>query len=122
MLEVAQGMIELTRLNGQAMIVNSDLIKYVESSPDTMLTLFNGEKIVVSEPCEEVMRRIFAYRSMLLVTVFAQVSTASATDLANAAASAAGLRVLSTDHAIHAGELPDGSDDAAQLRRRRNEV
>jgi flagellar protein FlbD len=107
-------MIELTRLNGQAMVVNSDLIKYVESSPDTMLTLFNGEKIVVSEPCEEVVRRISAYRSMLLVNVFAQISTASATDLANAAAGAAGLRVLSADYAIHAGELPAGSDDAAQ--------
>jgi hypothetical protein len=32
------------------------------------------------------------------------------------------LRVLSAEQAIHAGELPDGSDDAAQLRRRRNEV
>ncbi len=44
-------MIHLTRLNGNPLVVNSDLIKYAESSPDTMLTLVNGEKIVVLESC-----------------------------------------------------------------------
>ena len=37
-------MIELTRLNGISLVVNSDLIQYAESSPDTTLTLVNGEK------------------------------------------------------------------------------
>lgn len=114
-------MIELTRLNGQAMVVNSDLIKYVESSPDTMLTLIHGEKIVVSEPCAEVVRRISAYRTMLLVDAFGQISSNSAVDLANAAG-ASGLRAMAADHAVHAGELPDGSEDAAQQRRRRSEL
>jgi flagellar protein FlbD len=115
-------MIELTRLNGQAMVVNCDLIKYVESSPDTMLTLIHGEKIVVSEPCQEVVRRISAYRLMLLVNVFSQLSTAGAADLANVAGGAAGLRALAAEQAMHAGEVPDGVDDAAQLRRRRKEI
>jgi len=115
-------MIELTRLNGQAMVVNSDLIKYVESSPDTMLTLIHGEKIVVSEPCEEVVRRISAYRAMLLINVCSQLSTGSAADFANLAAGAAGLRAMAAEQALHAGELPDGYDDAAQQRRRRNEL
>jgi flagellar protein FlbD len=55
-------MIHLTRLNGNPLVVNSDLIKYAESSPDTMLTLVNGEKIVVLESCEEVVSRTIAYR------------------------------------------------------------
>jgi flagellar protein FlbD len=56
-------MIPLTRLNGNALVVNSDLIKYAEASPDTMLTLINGEKIVVLESCEDVVRRTIAYRA-----------------------------------------------------------
>lgn len=56
-------MIHLTRLNGNPLVVNSDLIKYAESSPDTMLTLVNGEKIVVLESCEEVVNRTIAWRA-----------------------------------------------------------
>jgi flagellar protein FlbD len=55
-------MIHLTRLNGNPLVVNSDLIKYAEASPDTMLTLINGEKIVVLETCEDVVNRTIAYR------------------------------------------------------------
>ena len=114
-------MIELTRLNGQAMVVNSDLIKYVESSPDTMLTLIHGEKIVVSEPCEEVVQRIFAYRATLLTSVLRQAADNGFTGLVNLSASASGLRALAAEQAMHSGELPDSSDDALQLRKRRNE-
>jgi uncharacterized protein YlzI (FlbEa/FlbD family) len=56
-------MIELTRLNGNAMMLNSDLIKTAEASPDTMLTLINGEKLIVREPREEVTERVLAYRA-----------------------------------------------------------
>lgn len=56
-------MIHLTRLNGNPLVVNSDLIKYAEASPDTMLTLVNGEKIVVLESCDEVVNRTIAYRA-----------------------------------------------------------
>jgi flagellar protein FlbD len=56
-------MIHLTRLNGNPLVVNSDLIKYAESSPDTMLTLVNGEKIVVLESCQDVVSRTIAYRA-----------------------------------------------------------
>lgn len=58
-----RAMIHLTRLNGNPLVINSDLIKYAESSPDTMLTLVNGEKIVVLESCEEVIERTIAYRA-----------------------------------------------------------
>jgi len=62
-------MIELTRLNGRAMMLNSDLIKTAEASPDTMLTLINGEKVIVREEIAEVVERILAYRSRLLAVV-----------------------------------------------------
>jgi flagellar protein FlbD len=62
-------MIELTRLNGRAMMLNSDLIKTAEASPDTMLTLINGEKLIVREEIEEVVERVLAYRARLLAVV-----------------------------------------------------
>jgi len=58
--------IELTRLNGSPLAVNCDLIKYVEASPDTTLTLVTGDKIVVRETCATVAKRVFAYRALLL--------------------------------------------------------
>ncbi|MGA2537435.1 MAG: flagellar FlbD family protein [Terracidiphilus sp.] len=62
-------MIQLTRLNGIPIVLNSDLIKTIEASPDTMLTLINGEKIIIREPCEEVTERVLAYRARLLAVV-----------------------------------------------------
>lgn len=62
-------MIELTRLNGRSMVLNSDLIKTAEASPDTMLTLINGEKLIVRETIQEVEEKMLAYRARLLATV-----------------------------------------------------
>jgi flagellar protein FlbD len=62
-------MIELTRLNGNPIVLNSDLIKTAEASPDTMLTLINGEKLIVRENCAEVTERVIAYRARLLANV-----------------------------------------------------
>lgn len=62
-------MIELTRLNGNPMVLNSDLIKIAEASPDTMLTLITGEKLIVREECGEVVERVLAYRARLLAAV-----------------------------------------------------
>ena len=59
-------MIELTRLNGQKLFVNCDLLKFAEASPDTVLTLLTGDKIVVRESCEEVMARALTFRARIL--------------------------------------------------------
>jgi len=59
-------MIQLTRLNNKALIVNSDLIKFVEQSPDTLVTLITGEKIVVLEKASEVLNRVIAFRRSVL--------------------------------------------------------
>lgn len=66
-------MVKLTRLNGNAMVLNSDLIKTAEASPDTMLTLINGEKMIVREELDVVVERIMSYRARLLATVARQV-------------------------------------------------
>ena len=59
-------MIQLTRLNNHPLAVNSDLIKFVEQSPDTVITLVNGEKIVVRESAQEVMERVVIFRRSVL--------------------------------------------------------
>ena len=59
-------MIVLTRLNGHNITVNSDLIKYAEASPDTVLTLVTGEKLIVLETCEQVQQCCRDYRSEVL--------------------------------------------------------
>ena len=59
-------MIRLTRLNNQPLMVNSDLIKFVEQSPDTLITLITGEKIVVRENAEEVLARVIEFRRSVL--------------------------------------------------------
>lgn len=59
-------MIQLTRLNNKPLIVNSDLIKFVEQAPDTLVTLISGEKIVVLEKPDEVLARIVQFRRSVL--------------------------------------------------------
>jgi len=59
-------MIRLTRLNNQALTVNSDLIKFVEQFPDTLITLVTGEKIVVRESAEDVLASIIEFRRLVL--------------------------------------------------------
>jgi len=50
-------MIPLTRLNGQPFVINAEKIRYVESTPDTVVCCDNGEKMMVRETLQEVMRR-----------------------------------------------------------------
>jgi flagellar protein FlbD len=59
-------MIRLTRLNNRPLVVNSDLIKFIENTPDTVITLVTDEKIVVLETAEEVMSQIVDYRRRIL--------------------------------------------------------
>jgi len=58
--------IRLTRLNGQELAVNSDLIKFIEKAPDTVVTLTNGEKIIVRENTDQILERVIAFRRAVL--------------------------------------------------------
>ncbi len=59
-------MIELTRLNGHRLVLNCDLIKFAEPTPDTTLTLVTGEKLIVRESCDVLSERILHYQSSIL--------------------------------------------------------
>jgi flagellar protein FlbD len=54
--------IKVTRLDGSEMTVNSDLVEVVEGTPDTVISLLNGHKLVVREPVEVVIDRVVEYR------------------------------------------------------------
>lgn len=55
-------MIQLTRLNHVPLVLNSDLIEHIEITPDTVITLTSGQKLMVLEPAAEVVERVIAFR------------------------------------------------------------
>jgi flagellar protein FlbD len=55
-------MVRLTRLNHAPIVLNSDLIERIDITPDTVITLTNGEILRVRESPEEVVRRVMDYR------------------------------------------------------------
>ena len=57
-------MIKLSRLRGKEFVVNADMIKYVECTPDTIITLVGNERVVVREPVDEVISRILDFRRL----------------------------------------------------------
>jgi flagellar protein FlbD len=71
-------MIQLTRLNKNPLMVNSDLIKFVERAPDTVLTLVSGEKIIVLETAQQVLEKIIEFRRTILSGAVLQSPQAAA--------------------------------------------
>ena len=61
-------MILVHRLRGEAVWLNPDLIESVEATPDTVVTLVDGRRAVVSDPVDEVVQRILRFRASVLVT------------------------------------------------------
>jgi flagellar protein FlbD len=59
-------MINLTQLNGEAMVVNAELIALIEARPDTILTLTSGQRVTVREPIDEIVERVVSYRRRVL--------------------------------------------------------
>ncbi|WP_321470700.1 flagellar FlbD family protein [uncultured Paludibaculum sp.] len=55
-------MIRLTRLNQEPIVINCDLIECVESTPDTVLKLTNGQRLMVRESLDEVVARVIEFR------------------------------------------------------------
>ncbi|QDU79122.1 Flagellar protein (FlbD) [Polystyrenella longa] len=63
-------MIKLTRLNGDVIVVNANLIQFVEQRPDTYVTLTTEDRFIVKESAEEVVKRTMAYqRALRLLSV-----------------------------------------------------
>jgi flagellar protein FlbD len=58
-------MITLTRLNGQAFVINAEKIRYIEATPDTVVCCDTGEKMMVRETIAEVTRRAIDYARVI---------------------------------------------------------
>jgi flagellar protein FlbD len=55
-------MIDLTRLNHSPVVLNCDLIECIETTPDTVISLINGQKLMVLESADEIISRVIEYR------------------------------------------------------------
>lgn len=55
-------MIDITRMNGSMLTINAELIETVEETPDTVITLTTGRKIIVKESRQEVKNLVKSYR------------------------------------------------------------
>lgn len=58
-------MIRLTRINRAPLVLNSDLIEHVEATPDTVIALTNGQKLMVLESSDEVIRKVIEFRRLI---------------------------------------------------------
>ena len=59
-------MIEVTKLSGVKILVNPHLLEMVEETPDTVLTLTTGKKIIVKESRQEIKNLVKLYRKDIL--------------------------------------------------------
>ena len=71
-------MILVTRLNGSVFAVNPDLIQRVDATPDTVITLVDGAKFVVTEPLAEIVERVMAFRARVVATAHSLEETGDA--------------------------------------------
>lgn len=58
-------MIMITRLDKRVVVLNADLIKTIESTPDTIVTLINGDTVIVRESVDEVVGRAIEYQRQI---------------------------------------------------------
>ncbi len=58
-------MIKVTRLNGKEFYINTDLIEFIESTPDTVISMTTGRKVIVQEEIEEILNRIYEYKNRI---------------------------------------------------------
>ena len=61
-------MIHLTRINHAPMILNADLIEHIETTPDTVVSLTNGQKFVVLESAAEIVAKVIQFRREILIS------------------------------------------------------
>jgi flagellar protein FlbD len=55
-----------TRISGQEIVINADLVEVVETTPDTVITLIDGKKYVVVESAHEIVDRVVQYRAAII--------------------------------------------------------
>ena len=55
-------MIKVRRLNQSELVVNAEMIEFVEATPDSIVSMISGKKIVVAESVDEIIERVVEYR------------------------------------------------------------
>ncbi len=58
-------MITVTRLDKRVVVLNADLIKMIEATPDTIITLLNGDTLIVRESVDEIVQRATEYQRQI---------------------------------------------------------
>lgn len=59
-------MIAVTRLDGTAMLLNADVVEWIEQTPDTLVGLLNGERFLLRESPDELVRRIVEFKRSVM--------------------------------------------------------
>ncbi|MEA1973194.1 MAG: flagellar FlbD family protein [Candidatus Cloacimonadota bacterium] len=58
-------MVKITKFNGKEILVNSDLIEFIEATPDTIITLTTGKKVIVKDKVEDLVERIVKFKKKI---------------------------------------------------------
>jgi flagellar protein FlbD len=61
-------MIEVTKINNEKILINSDLIEIVEETPDTIVTLTTGRKLIIKESRQDIKNLVKSYRKDIFTT------------------------------------------------------
>ena len=59
-------MISVTKLNGDEFVINADMIEFIEETPDTVISLISGKKVVVKEKKGDIIRKVIEYKRKIM--------------------------------------------------------
>jgi flagellar protein FlbD len=62
-------MIKLTRTSGKEFVLNADLIEEVQETPDTVVTLTNGRKLLVKDSADDIIKKVVNYRQKIMAGI-----------------------------------------------------
>lgn len=96
-------MIHVSRLSGEPFGLNADLIQRVEETPDTVVTLVDGTKLLIGESLAEVIERVVEFRA----SVLSHIESASPVGRSNEPA----LRLVADDGNVHGIRPPAPGDE-----------
>lgn len=60
-------MIEVTKLNDKKVVINCELIEYIEANPDTVISLTTGNKFVVKESVEDTVKKVVEFKRKIFI-------------------------------------------------------
>ena len=63
-------MVCLTRLNGSAVYINPDLVRLIESKPDTLITFIDGQQLMVKDKADEIVKKVVEFKKTIMVGAF----------------------------------------------------